>query len=187
MAENVPGDGSWKGFVRKHWSMLAFWVAGGVLVAIGGILVFLWFVGNAQSTGLVPGTLDLWTLGNCISFVLNLIFWELVYIGIPIAAAALAGWLWWRRIPYEERKGYSFFRSRSRSTSGGGGFFSLLVFIAFCFKVSSDGKWNIPISTWTLNYLVYSYLTALAWILIIIGIPLALGGVWWLSRKMKET
>ncbi|HVP22577.1 MAG TPA: hypothetical protein VMS77_01540 [Conexivisphaerales archaeon] len=188
MAQKAPGDAddSWKGFLRRHWTMLAFWVVGAVLAAIGGVLVFLWFVGDAQSTGMVPASLALWTMGHCVTFMLNLIFWELVYVGIPIGVASVAGWLWWKRIPDEERRKYRFFSGGSRSTSGGGGFFSLVVFIAFCFEVNADGKWNVPVSTWTLNYVVYSWLTALAWILVVIGIPLALGGIWWLSRRMKS-
>ena len=33
---------------------------------------------NAQSTGLVPVTLGLWSMGNVASFILHAIFWELV-------------------------------------------------------------------------------------------------------------
>jgi hypothetical protein len=149
------------------------------------ILVFLWFVGEAQSSGMVPMVLGLWTMGYLVTFLLNLLFWELLLVGIPVALAAVAGWLWWRKLPLEERKEYRFFSNRSRASNGGNAI-SLIVFIAFSIKVYIDGNWNVPFLTWTLDYLVNSVLTALAWILIIIGIPAALGLIWWISRGRKQ-
>jgi hypothetical protein len=75
-------------------------------------------------------------------------------------------------------------RVASRSTSGGNAV-SLLVFIAFCIKIYLDGNWNVAIATWTFDYLVYSVLSALIWILIIFGIPIAIGVIWWMSRGMR--
>jgi len=185
MAVNASEDGAaaWRSFLRRHWMMFALWATGGILAAISAILVFLWFVGDAQAKEMVPTTLFSWTMENCMTFVLNLILWEVLLIGIPVAIAAGVGWLGWKRIPVEERKEYRFFGPRSRATSGGGGAISLLVFVAFCFKVYLDGRWNIPISSWPLNYLVYSWLTACAWVLILFGVPIAVGVIWWVGRK----
>jgi hypothetical protein len=49
-----------------------------------------------------------------------------------------------------------------------------------------DGKWNVPISTWTLDYFVYSCIWTLVWLAIIFGIPAAIGLTWWLHHEMKE-
>ena len=94
--------------MRKHWNAVAIFVMACALALAGAVYVFLWFVRNAQSTGLVPATLGLWTMGNLVAFILNAIFWELLLIGIPVAMGAVAGWLWWRRLPDEERRGYHF-------------------------------------------------------------------------------
>ncbi len=187
MVETGLENGSeiWKKFLRKHWIMVVLFVAGVILLSTGAILVGLWFAGDAQSTRLVPSTLRLWTMGHLVNFLLHLIFWEVLFIGIPAILAAIAGWLWWRKLPDEERKEYHFFGTRSRATSGGGGI-SLLHFIVFCIKVFIDGKWNVAISTWTFDYLVHSLLWALIWILIIIGIPAALGIIWWINHEMKK-
>jgi len=104
----------WKKFLRKHWNMVALFVVAVILASVGAIYVFLWFVGDAQSTGMVPATLGLWTMGNLVSFILHAIFWELLLIGVPVILAAVAGWLWWRRLPSEEKKEYHFFGKRSR-------------------------------------------------------------------------
>jgi hypothetical protein len=165
--------------------MFVLFAAAAILASIGAVLVYLWFVGDAQSTGMVPASLGLWTMGHLVTFVLHLIFWEVLFIGIPVIIVAVAGWLWWKKLPARERKEYHFFGARSRTT-GGGGSISLLFWIAFCIKIFLDGNWNVPFSTWTLNYLVYSGLSALIWILVVFGIPIALGIIWWINHEMKK-
>jgi len=61
-----------------------------------------------------------------------------------------------------------------------------LVLIAFCIKVFTDGNWNVAFATWTFDYLVYSLLSALIWVLVIFGIPISLGIIWWINREMKK-
>jgi hypothetical protein len=179
-------SGSWNKFLKKHWIMLVFWILAAIIAAVGAILVFLWFVGDAQSANLVPMTLVQWTMAHLITFILHLIFWELLIIGIPVAIAAIAGWLWWKRIPDKEREEYEFFGKRSRTTSGGGGI-SFLFFVAFCIKVYLDGNWNAPISSWTLNYVVNSMITILVWGAIIFGIPAIIIALIWLSREIQKS
>ena len=174
----------WKVFVRKHWGIFVVFVAACFLAVVGAVYVFWWFVGDAQSTGLVPSGLGLWTMGNLITFILYSIFWELLLIGIPVVIGAVIGWLWWRRLPDEERKGYHLGRG-SRRTGGSGGV-SLLFFIAFCIKVYIDGNWNVPIATWTLDYVVGSMISILVWVAVILGIPVAIGVIWWLRREMNK-
>ena len=185
--ESKIGSKVWKEFLRKHWNMVVLFVVGAILLSIGAVLVCLWFVGHAQLTGLVPGTLDLWTMGNIVTFLLHVILWEVPLIGVAIALVVVA-WLWWKKLPDEEREEYErahIFGTPSKKTSGGGAI-SLLVNIAFCIKVFTDGNWNVAFATWTFDYLVYSYLWALIWILIIFGIPMVLGGLLWIGYEMKK-
>ncbi|MBI0583973.1 MAG: hypothetical protein ISF22_07075 [Methanomassiliicoccus sp.] len=165
--------------------MIVLFMVGAILVSAGAILVLLWFVGHAQSTGLVPTTLGLWSIGNMVAFLLNLLFWELLLIGIPLIIVAIVVWLWWRRLPLEERNEYTFRGKRSRSSSGGNAF-SFLIFIGFLIKVYLDGNWDVAIATWSFDYLVYSVITVMVWIAIIFGIPLAIGIVWWLCHDMRS-
>ena len=181
----VNDPGAWMKFLRRHWNMLVFWVIAAIIAAVGAVMVYLWFVGNAQSTNLVPMTLGQWTMAHVITFILYLIFWELLLIGIPIAIAAIAGWRWWKKIPDEERKEYQFFGKRSRTESGGGGI-SFLFFVAFCIKVYLDGNWNVAIASWTLDYVVHSMITILVWGAIIFGIPAIIIALIWLSREITK-
>ncbi len=180
----------WKLFVRKHWTMLTAWIVAAALAVIGAILVFLWFVGDAQATGLVPQMLNLWTMDYLITFLLHAFFWVIVLIGIPVIVFAAAIYvLWWKKLPTEERQNYRrrhLFGKKSRSRDSGGAI-TFLVNIGFIIKVYVDGNWNVPFASWTFNYLVYSYLTIIMWMAVIFGIPLLLGVIWWINREMKKT
>ena len=175
----------WRGFMGKHWKAVAIFVVAGALALAGSVYVFLWFSKNAQSTSLVPATLGLWTMGNLVNFTLYAIFWEVLLIGIPAGIGALVGWLWWRRLPYDERRGYHSFGRRSRTTGGSGGF-SFLFFVAFCIKVYLDGNWNVPISAFSLDYVVGSMVLILEWVLVIFGIPIAIALIWWIRHETRK-
>jgi hypothetical protein len=179
----------WKLFVRKHWIMLSVWIVAAALAVIGAILVFLWFVGDAQATNLVPTTLNLWTMGYLVTFFLHVLYWEILLIGIPaIVIIAVIYFFWWKKIPLDERQEYRrghLFGKQSRRRDGGSAI-TFLVNIGFIIKVYVDGNWNIPFATWTVNYLVDSYLWVIIWMAVIFGIPLVIGAVWWIHRMMKK-
>ena len=174
----------WKRFMKKHWVVVAIFVLAIILAAAFAVYVFWWFTGYAQTTCLVPSTLGSWSMANLVFFILNLLFWELVLIGIPAAIGAVIGWQWWKRLPEEEKVPHLFGRSsRSRNASGA---VPTLLFIAFAIKVYIDGNWNETISNYTLNYVVGSMITVLAWTAIIIGIPSTIVAIWWLHREMHR-
>ncbi len=177
-------NSNWKMFIGRHWMVTAIFAVAGILLIIGGVYVFHWFAGDAQSTGLVPSILGLWTMGHVVSFILNLVLWELIFIGIPAAIIAITGWLWWRRLPDEERKEYNFFNKGSNTSNGGSGV-SLLLFIGFALKIYIDGNWDVAISTWTLEYVVESMITVFIWAAIIFGIPIIIGVIVWMASRIK--
>jgi len=179
----------WIKFLRNHWKMLFVFIIGIIIAFTGAIFVYLWHVGEAQLSGIVPATLGLWSMGHILPFLLHLIFWEFVFIGIPvIIAAALTYLLWWKKLPSEERKDYRkehLFGKHSKKTDGEGAI-SFLIFIVFSIKIYLDGNWGVPFATWKLDYLVHSCLWAFIWVLIIFGIPMAIGGIWWIRHEMKK-
>jgi hypothetical protein len=175
----------WKKFMRKHWNIVAVFVVAIILAVAGAVYVFWWFTGYAQTTGLVPSTLGFWSMANAVFFILHLIFWELVFIGIPAIIGAVIGWQWWKRLPEEEKKEYHLFGRRSRSRNAGGAV-STLLFIAFAIKVYVDGNWNVAISAYTLNYVVGSMIIIFAWIAAIFGIPITIGVIWWLRHEINK-
>ena len=179
----VQSGSDWQQFIRKHWTSFAAFIAAAILAAAGAVYVFVWFTGNAQSTGLVPSTLGMWTMGNVVLFILHAIFWELVLIGIPVAIGAVVAWQWWKRVSEAEKRNLTWKRSRSDRA---GGAISPLLFIAFALKVYVDGNWNVAISTYTLNYVVGSMVTILLWIAAIFAIPATIGLIWWIRHEMNK-
>ena len=186
---HMAEDRIWIQFLQKHWKMVTVISTAAALAVIGAIYVLVWFVGNAQATGLIPRTLALWSVGTIVMFLLNLILWEILYIAIPVIIFVIIIYLlWWKKIPAQERQEYhqkKLFGKRSRSRDGGSAF-TFFLNIGVAIKVYLDGNWNVPISTWTFNYLIVSYLWVLFWILVIFGIPILLGGIWWLHREVKK-
>src|SRR2546427_4203765 len=89
----------WKRFMRKHWGIVPIFLAAGVVAFVGAVYVFLWFVGNAQSSGLLPEILRQWRVGNVFEFVLIAVFWGLLIIGIPVVVAVVIGWQCWKGLP----------------------------------------------------------------------------------------
>jgi len=194
MVENESGEPGfsekiWKVFFRRHLKISIVFLIGAILALIGAILVYLWFVGDAQATGLVPATLDLWTMGYLITFLLYMILWEFLLVGISvILVVAAIFFLWWKKLPQWEREEYKrgnlFFGKSSRRSNAGNGI-TFLVNVIFILKVYIDGNWDVPFADWTFDYLVYSYLLALIVVLVIFGIPAILGVTWWVRHEMK--
>jgi hypothetical protein len=184
MTENFEynTDYYWKTFIRKHVAVFAGFIAAAVLAAIGAIYVFVWFTAEAQTTGLVPTTLGLWTMNNIVLFILHAIFWELVLIGLPVAIAAIVGWLWWKRQPEHEKHP----NRKNNHSRDAGGAVSLFMFIAFAIKVYFDGNWYLPISSFTLDYVVGSIVTILIWIAVIFAIPAIIVLIWWLTSGRNK-
>ena len=193
MEENQPVNEEKVGIklLRRHWKIVALFVIVAIIAAIGTVYVLLWHVGEAQTTGLVPETLDLWSMAHLVSFILYLILWELLYVGIPVLIFVGAViFLWWMKLPSDEKQEYKdakLFSGNRSKTSDGGGIISFLAFIVFLVKISYDGNWNTPVASWDFNYLVYSYLWSLLIILIIIGIPMLIGGLWWIRHEMNKS
>jgi predicted membrane channel-forming protein YqfA (hemolysin III family) len=178
-------NSDWKRFIQNHLAVFAVFIAAAVLAAVGAVYVFVWFVGNAQSTGLVPAVLSMWTMNNVLLFILHAIFWEIVLIGIPVAIGAIAGWLWYRRLPEQEKQQYNLSGKHKRSRGAGGGI-STLAFIAFAIKVYVDGNWYVPIASFTLDYVVGSMITILIWTVAIFAIPAIVLLIWWVTSGRKK-
>jgi len=168
--------------MRRHWKLVLAAVGGIAAAGVAALAVFLWVVANTQANGLVPSGLGDWSAGSLVTFVLNLILWELLLVArwvIPIAAASF--FLWYKRLPAEERRELEGGPRRGRAAGGSGGV-SFFIWLVWLVIVWSDGRWNLALKNWTFNQLVDSWIAAGLVVLLIAGVP-ALLYLAWVLRK----
>ena len=180
----VQSGSDWQQFIRKHWPAFALFIAVAILAVAGAVYVFVWFTGNAQSTGLVPSTLGMWTMGNVVLFILACHLLGACPNRNPSSYRCSCGLAMVEK-SVRCRKEKSSLWKRSRSDRAGGAI-SPLLFIAFALKVYVDGNWNVAISTYTLDYVVGSMVTILLWIVAIFAIPATIGLIWWIRHEMNK-
>lgn len=170
-----------KRFLKRHWKMTLVFAAVFAAAISGAILVFLWFVGIAQSTSLVPTTIGQFSIGILITFILHAIFWELILVvSWVLVLVAIIIVKWYKQLPEEEREGWP--KRGKREESDAFGFF---IGIVWLIVVWFDGRWNLAFEDWTLNNWIYSALAACGWVFLIFGIPIALYFLWWINNERK--
>jgi len=170
-----------KRFLKKHWRMILPMIVLGAVAIFAAIFVFTWFVALAQATALVPATLGEWSIGYMITFILHLIFWELLLVGSWVLVLVLILiFRWYMKLPEEERE-----MKPKRGRREEGDAFGFVVGITWLIIVWLDGRWNLAFNSWTFNDWVYSFLAALMWDLIIFGIPILLGFLWWMNKEFR--
>ncbi len=179
----------WKKFLRKHWKMVVI-IAGAIVgAAIGAVFVFLWVKTTTVAATPALATLGNWTMGYGMTFFLSILLWEFLIIGLPLIAAVIVILiLWWYKLPDDEREEYKGDpkKKKSKKRRNGGSGISFVVFIVWLIIVFVDGLWNTPFSAWTLDDLIFSALWAWGWVLLIGGIPIAIGAIWWLRREVLK-
>ncbi|NVM27868.1 MAG: hypothetical protein HWN65_03410 [Candidatus Helarchaeota archaeon] len=180
----------WKNLFKKHWKMAALFVAGVVIVGIGMFLVFLWFVDYAQALSIVPSDMASWSMAHILGFIVKLILWELLIVGLPAGATAVVViGLWWRKLSEEEKEELKRDPKKKRvkvtGYSGSSGF-SFLTFLIFCIVVFANGAWETAIASWTFGTLVSYCIQAFLWTLLPVGILLALGLVYLIYTLRNE-
>jgi hypothetical protein len=168
-------------FLLRHWKMtlvLAVCIAAAAIVAL---LVFLWVVNEAVATALVPVVLGDWTIGFVVTIILHVIFWELLLVvswGIPLAAI-----LYWQFSKLPDAELWKPKGGRRES----GDAFGFLVGVAWLIMIWIDGRWDQTFQVWTFTEWIYSWLTALGWVLLIFGVPAVIILILWLvNREMKK-
>ncbi len=175
-------DAKDKKFVRKYWRMLTVIAVVFTVAASAGLYVLLWFISSAQAVGFIPAVLGQWTIGYVFTFVLHLIFWELLLVASwVIVIVAIIFMQWYNKLPEEDREK----KPKSHKRDGSNAF-SFLVGLTWLIVVWLDGNWNLAFESWTINTWVYSCLAALAWDLLIFGIPIALFFIWWIREDPVE-
>ena len=165
----------WPRKIIEHWKAFTVFIIGCAVALAGAILVLFWFIETSPIGAMGTATIGEWTLAWIWEFFIFLILWELLIVGIPVAVAFGVGWyLFWNRLSSEEKaefKGRD--KKKHRGSSAGGGF-GFAMFIAFSIYMYIKGDFFTPFGDKPYLYWVYSWFLALAWLLVIFGIPAAI-------------
>lgn len=174
-SKELSDEQFWKNKIRAHWKTFMIAIIAGVVAFVGVLLVLFWFILTSPIGGQGAWYFNDWTLMHVVCFMILLILWELLFVGAPAGLFyGIGGYLWWRRLPAEERQE---FKDREKKEThrarnyGGGGGFGLFMFIAFCIYVAVDGFYDTQFAFLPYSYFIYAYLLTFMWIMIVLGIP----------------
>ena len=173
--EKVSEEQFWKGIAKEYRTIIIIAIAAVIVLFIGALLVGYWFIQTSPLGGQGTWTFDEWTLNYLVGFMILIMLWELLFIGVPAGVFfGVGGYIWWSNSPQEKKQE---FKDREKKKShrkknyGGGGGFSFFIFIAFCILIALKGKYNAQFGSESYSFWIYSWFEAFMWIFIYFGIP----------------
>ena len=178
MSEEKSEETYWKEFAKKNWKLIAVAFAACVILFIVALWVIIAYINASPIGGMGTWTLNDWTLNYIVGFMIQIILWELLLVGLPAGIFfGLGGYFWWSRLSEEDKQEHKArekknkHRKRNAGGSGGGSFF---MFIAYCIYIATQGKYDTPFGNESYSYWVFAWFFTLMWIFIIIGIPVVI-------------
>jgi hypothetical protein len=177
--EELSEEKFWKEKLKEHWKGLAVCIAAVIAASIGAVIVLIRFIETSpigtQGTALVGD----WNLDWIVGFIILITLWELLFVGVPCALFfGLGGYLWWRRLPDEEKQEFKDrqkkgkkYRKEKYGGGGGGGF---LIFIGYCIFHGIKGTYYTQFGDVFYSYWIFTWLETIMWFFIVLGIPAAL-------------
>jgi zinc transporter ZupT len=178
MSEELSDEIYWKNAIKKHMTALIVAIIAGVCLFIGAVLVMFWFI-NTSPIGLQgAATFDQWSLDWIVGFLILIILWELLFVGIPAGLFfGVGGYIFWKNLPEEEKQEHKARekknKHRKRNASSGGGF-SFFVFIAYCITMGIRGDYYVAFGSHKYSYWVLYWFLTIMWIFIIFGVPICI-------------
>ena len=178
--------------LKKHWKVGIVFILG-IIGAIIGIILTLFLVIETSAIG-DQGTWSIgeFSIGNIILWFLTVALWEFLIVILPtIAYMAITWGIWWSLLLDESEK--QEFRERERREekikdkgSAASGVFGFFVFIAFLIIITIEGNLWTPIGTIPYVYWIQKILWSAFWIIIVLGIPALIAGIYYLRKKWRE-
>ena len=167
--------------------MFILCIAAIVILCYIAVIVVIWHIQTTPIGNYGIATFDQWSLNWIVGFFIVLILWELLFVGVPAGLFfGLGGYLWWQRLPAEDKEMYKQQDKKSHKSRNAGSGCGLGLFIAYCIYIAIDGNYYAVFGSQPYNYWVFSYLLTMVWLLIIVGIPIAIAGLvylrYWLNK-----
>ena len=178
MNEELSEETYWKEFAKKYWKLIAVAVVVCVILFIVAIVVMIAYINTSDIGGQGTWTFDQWTLNNVVGFIIQIVLWELLLVGLPAGVFfGVGGYLWWSRLPEEDKQEHKAREKQNKHrkrNAGGGGGGSFFMFIAYCIYIATQGRYDTPFGNESYSYWVFAGFYTMLWIFIIFGIPIAI-------------
>ncbi len=194
-SDEVSEKQFWKGIWSEYRTPFIVVILAGICAIIGALLVFFWFIRITPLGYYGNATIGLWRMNWVVGFMILLILFELLIVGVPAGLFfGLGGYLWWRNLTPEKKQ---FFKDREKKQThrkqeyGGGGGFGFFMFIFYCIYLAFDGHYNAPFGSEPYTYWIYAWFLTIMWLLIYVGIPAAIillivYFTYWRKRRTPE-
>ena len=185
MSEEEIGE-FWEVVLKKHWFRLIPFVLVVIGAFISGVYVFLLHNEVGMGFGSFWSlTFNDWSFGLIFVYVLMLLLREFLLVVLPtLGVLGLLFCIMWFTMSPEKREELKILnkqeeerQKKSKKASGGASGCTGIVTIAFLIIMAVNGKWDTPFGNMDFQYFVITYLQALIWVALIIGIPVLIGGI----------
>lgn len=177
----------WREAIKNHWKIMIVGLGAIVLFSIIAIWTVFWHIQTSYIGDYGNATFDEWSLNWIVIFVIVLVLWELLFVGLPAGLLfGLGGLLWWNRLPSEERAMFRKHEEKSNKKKEAGGF-GIVMFILYCIYIAIDGNFSAPFGSQPYSYWVFSYFMMIFWLLIIAGIPAAIIGLIYFKKWLNKS
>ncbi|TFG09941.1 MAG: hypothetical protein EU535_08640 [Promethearchaeota archaeon] len=180
----------WMGMIKKYWYALAILAIAVVGVVVGAILVLMRYISAPDIAGGGTWTLDQFSLGSVLLWIIFLVLWELLLVVLPfIAFCGIVVAIFWYGILSEEDRTAIKERERRekhpKRTNQGGGAAGFIFFLAFLCLVAIEGNFWTVAGDLSYSYYIFAYLRGIMWTCIVLGIPALIVGIIFLSKKWR--
>ena len=183
----------WKEHIKSHWIFYLLCAIAFVGFVIGVLLVLIFQITTSWVGGYGTWTIGQFSIGTCLLFLIQLILWELLLVFLPGGVAFGIGWYyWWKKLltpdereqveKQQEKQKQRKWHKRGGSAGGG---FSFIIGIVFLIMLYVQKNLLIPFNTLDFTVLVYTYLWAAFWVVIVLVIPLVVIGLIWYLKYSK--
>ena len=181
----------WMGMIKKYWYSLILYGIAAVGFVVGTFVVLSLYISAPDIAGGGTWTFDDFSLGAGLLWIIFLVLWELLLVVLPSAAyfGIVTGIFWFAIISEEDKAAMKEREKREKhpkKTEKGGGAAGFIFFLAFLCVVAIDGNFWVRSGDLAYSYYVYAYLVGVMWTCIILGGPVLIVGLIYLSKKWRE-
>ncbi|MBN1216923.1 MAG: hypothetical protein JXA99_15965 [Candidatus Lokiarchaeota archaeon] len=178
--------------VKKYWKIALLLVIGIVVAIIAAIFTLFYIFYHLDIGAYGTWSIGQFSVGDVILGFLWVILLELLIVGLPTLAylGTIFGIWWYKLISPEDKEELKKREKQSNKKikryGGGAGAFGFFVFIFFLIILQIDGNIFTDFNTLPYVYWIETWLWAVLWTFVIIGVPCIILGLWYLKKKLYK-